>query len=202
MKHKQEYLHKGTLVQHPFGQWIRRYFEIGWAVLPLRLTRDPATGKKVPDFGGFGWKDGPHTLAESLRRLAALGQQANALALLTGRASGVTVIDGDGAQGVANAARHIPQGTPTARTQSDGRHFFFAYTPDLPTSANRALRVDVRNDGGYIFLPPSRVAGGGSYTWITAPDHALAPVPPSLVALLRPANAPNESILLACARGP
>jgi hypothetical protein len=67
--------------------------------------------------------------------------------------------------------------TLTNNTPRGGKHFIFAWTAGL-SIRNSAGKVgpglDVRGDGGYICLPPSRRADGVRYEW--DPDGTDKPV--------------------------
>lgn len=94
---------------------------------------------------------------------------------------------------------------PLVRTQSRGLHLWFAY-PLLPVGeklGNRAglfakfdkgvagleetirEHVDIRGEGGYVILPPSRMNSGNLYDWEQTPfDLGDAPFPPMPTRLL------------------
>lgn len=96
------------------------------------------------------------------------------VAIVTGAASGLTVLDIDigpgkfGAESWAEATRdHGEPETLVARTGSGGMHFLFAYNSALKTASNVLGKgVDCRNDGGYIVAAPSRHRSGGQYEWV------------------------------------
>jgi hypothetical protein len=76
--------------------------------------------------------------------------------------------------------------TPTVKTGSDGRHFYFR-SPAGEKIGNRtgvAQGIDVRGDNGYVVAPPSLHASGQRYEWIVPPDVPLAEPPPWLVSML------------------
>jgi len=84
-------------------------------------------------------------------------------AIATGKNSNLTVIDTDGVQGQRSladleelAGEPLPK-TPVVLTPNDGKHFYFKYTPLLTTSVHNRLKIDIRNDGGYIVAPSSRL---------------------------------------------
>jgi len=61
--------------------------------------------------------------------------------------------------------------TWSAETPRGGKHLYFAF-PDGERPVNRVgliSRVDVRADGGYVIVPPSRRADGRQYRWILPP---------------------------------
>jgi hypothetical protein len=102
--------------------------------------------------------------------------------------------DGDSALAeLVNQPGHSPlPGTVESLTPRGGRHLIFRYPePDwtVPCSASKiAQDVDVRGDGGYVILPPSRLPDGRGYTWegSSDPDEGVraAELPPWLLALI------------------
>ena len=115
----------------------------------------------------------------------------------TGAASGVVVLDVDQGPGkvggeslAALVAQHGPlPDTWEALTPSGGRHLYFRYVPErpIPCSTSRVgQHLDVRGDGGYVVVPPSRLPDGRGYEWELSshPDDVpLAPVPEWLMEL-------------------
>lgn len=117
------------------------------------------------------------------------------LAIATGQASGVIVIDVDVPEGerslqsLATARRDLPP-TLTARTGSGGRHLYYAAPQrhlgnavgGLPGIEGELPGIDLRADGGYVLVPPSLHISGRRYTWcepldqLGASDSALPQV--------------------------
>ena len=133
--------------------------EMGWLVFPVD-GKVPLTKRGLYD---------ATTDEEQIRRWWLKWPEAN-VAMPTGEASGVVVIDGDGADGIANAKKLLSEDALVALqvvTGGGGRHNFFQHPGagrSVPNSAGRlAPAVDVRGDGGYVVLPPSRTEG--SYRW-------------------------------------
>ena len=115
--------------------------------------------------------------------------------------AGVVVIDIDPAHGAdASLAALEAENTslPTtleATTGGGGRHLWFTHPGiTVPNSAGRlGAGIDVRGDGGYVLVSPSRHITGGRYRWQPAP---LAPMPAwllSLCAPVRPEPLPQPS---------
>jgi hypothetical protein len=111
--------------------------------------------------------------------------------------AGVVVIDIDPGHGGEYALAELERlhgalpPTLAATTGGGGRHLWFAH-PSHGTVPNSAGRVgggiDVRGDGGYALVSPSRHASGGRYRWIAAP---IAELPAWLLELaLPPARTP------------
>lgn len=108
--------------------------------------------------------------------------------VVTGAVSGVVVLDADGDDGRASLkALDTLATTPLTKT-GRGYHQFFAHPGANFTIGNRAglaPGLDVRGDGGYVILPPSRHASGVAYAWLTPLDRMdLASLPEPLRALL------------------
>jgi hypothetical protein len=105
------------------------------------------------------------------------------VAIRTGRASGLVVLDVDGLDGMDSLrdleAEHgeLPR-TASVRTPRGGRHFYFQYPGDgeVRNSVGRlGVALDIRGDGGYVLAPPSLGPLAGRYE----PDgrRSVAPLP-------------------------
>lgn len=110
------------------------------------------------------------------------------IGLATG-ATGLVVIDLDGAEGIDNwrYLREQHPGTPvtlTAATPSGGAHLYYRADPDrpVPCSTSRlARKVDTRGRGGYTVAPPSR-RPDGVYAWMPGPAELTArPIVPGWI---------------------
>lgn len=137
----------------------RRYAAAGFAIFPLEPNG------KAPSCP-HGFKDA--TTDE--RRIRQLFRRADNIGVACGAASGgLVVIDCDTHEtdGVASfdalLAEHPATELLTAHTPSGGVHAYFR-TPLSKLFKTVARRIgiegcDLRSDGGYIVLPPSRIAG-------------------------------------------
>jgi hypothetical protein len=116
------------------------------------------------------------------------------VAVATGRASGIWVLDVDPDRGGADSLRELevrygalPK-TVEAITGSGGRHFFFLHPGGpVPNAVGITPGLDARGDGGYAILAPSLHASGRRYCW--RPGHApgevrVAPAPEWLLQLV------------------
>jgi hypothetical protein len=91
----------------------------------------------------------------------------------TGKGSGLLVLDVDprdgGPESLATLEREngpLPE-TARARTGGGGVHVFFRYPAEKEVRNSAGwlgLGLDVRGEGGYVVVPPSRTQG--SYEWI------------------------------------
>jgi hypothetical protein len=89
------------------------------------------------------------------------------IGIVTGKISGITVIDFDSEEAVAKIEERLPDSflCPIARTPRGGRHYYFPYEPELKTCTGILPGVDIRNDGGYVVAPPS-MTPRGVYEWL------------------------------------
>lgn len=195
------------------------YAAKGWRVFPCNPTPDKKKGSKAPlppvyadkdadgnSIEGSGWPRKASHDADVLRRWWRQFPKAM-IGMAPGWAGGFVVdLDPKGEPVEAVEARLVeavgplPANVFRAKTQSGGVHLWFSrplegcgnHSPGLPN-------IDIRCDAGYVIMPPSQLANGNSYEWITAPfDPALAPpVPPRLLTMIRErqekAHAPVET---------
>lgn len=108
-------------------------------------------------------------------------------AFVTGAKSGITVIDCDTVEAYEAIVRDHPclRDTLTVRTRQ-GAHLYCQYDPTLRTSNasfEHYAKVDIRNDAGIIFAPPTRYDFFGdaiAYTFVCA-NAPVLPIPIELV---------------------
>lgn len=146
----------------------------------------PANGK-IPC---SQWQQYQHNLIkpEVFTNLFLQNPNAN-IGIITGKLSGVFVLDIDGLEGLANLRKLeekygvLPQSWE-AISGGDGQHIYFKYPEhgNVKTSAGQiAPHIDVRGEGGFIICPPSIHPTGRQYEWsvdcaekiATAPDWLL-----------------------------
>lgn len=155
------------------------YLDRGWSVIPIR-PRD-----KRPLLPWEEFQNRRATLDEVdewVKRWPEMN-----LAVVTGAISGVTVVDVDGDVGKSSIGRQAGK-VPTTQVQRTphGWHMFFKHRAGIGNKVGLLPHVDVRNDGGYVLVSPSRLEDGG-YSWYKATD--LQPFPEWLI----PANAAAPS---------
>lgn len=200
------------------------YTSQGWPVFPCRAkveeTVDQTTGEvitlgeKTPyTIHGFKnaskfdhiidrwWKDWPDA----------------AVAIPTGAATGVFVLDIDRKPGGANGylwlddmeAEHgqLPK-TARVLSPNGGLHIYFKYVVGTRNRGALGGGVDVRSEGGYVLAAGSQMADGRAYQW--APDSTqpegdslpdIADAPEWLLALLMPKAAPEGHVYHAATAG-
>jgi hypothetical protein len=178
-----------------------KYAARGWPVFPC-------SAKGKTPLTTHGLKDAS-THREHVRAWWKCWPQAN-IAIVTGPASGLLVIDLDGPGGRRSwerlTAAHGRVSTLVSLTGGGGVHALFAY-PDGVELGNTAGRlgagIDTRGQGGYIIAPPSLHASDRRYRWLGSCDVAPAvaaaqetlwrrpaPLPPWLLEPLLPPKPP------------
>lgn len=151
--------------------YLIEYVDYGFSVFPIGPSKKPT----------IEWKEFQKrkmTAEEVLsvsKKCTMRGDLVSGIGVATGEISGVTVIDIDGDN---NPIGDID--TPTVRTGGGGTHYYFKYTDELHTTSNPTLKIDIRNDGGYAVLPPSK-STKGIYTWVKDLSTPLAEVPKSFI---------------------
>lgn len=141
----------------------------------------------------------PRDPTKNIRRVRHLAESglADNLAILTGEASHVVVIDVE-AEDLAwwRQVVYLNGGLPdtlTVRTGSGGEHIYFQYTPNLRDIGNRnrilGHHLDYRTNGGLILFPGSiHPQTQEPYLAVSGYEDnhiILAPMPDWLVAMLR-----------------
>lgn len=114
------------------------------------------------------------------------------IAVATGPASGVFVLDVDGERGAATLAAlqatHGPLPETWRSVTGKGEHYWFE-CPDPPVG-NSARKLgdglDTRGLGGYVAAPGSIHPDGPLYWWHAETAEHLAPAPAWLIELLKP----------------
>lgn len=83
------------------------------------------------------------------------------------RISNLIVIDADSQQGQKAINEFIPDTLefPTAKTPR-GWHNHFEYQAGLRSGPSGLTDCDIKTDGGYVIVPPSKNGNGDHYKWI------------------------------------
>jgi hypothetical protein len=108
------------------------------------------------------------------------------VAIITGAVSNITVVDIDTEAGKENFNMIAPDTlvTPSVKTPSEhGRHFYFLHQKGVVNKARIIEGTDIRNDGGYVLAPPSKIGDNG-YVWeknLRIDEIAPPRMPPELL---------------------
>jgi len=172
------------------------YAENGWPVFPL------SPNGKSPLKGSNGHKDASLS-PEQIQTWWNNNPTAN-IAVATGNPSSLIVFDVDPQHGGHQSFKAIEQRygplpeTRMSRTAHGGLHRFYQYPNDGNRYPNAVELqglpgIDVRGDGGYVVLPPSKLYNRLSYIWGKT-DIPIAPTPEWLLNALTHQKSQNEKI--------
>ena len=86
------------------------------------------------------------------------------VAIITGKVSGLAVVDADSEIGIDWMSNHCTKTTVYAKT-GKGKHayYLYPYHTDIKNAVRIAADVDVSGEGGYVVAPPSIHANGTKY---------------------------------------
>jgi hypothetical protein len=110
-------------------------------------------------------------------------QPDNNIAIATGPASGVFVVDVDGLDAEATLRRleaeHEALPSTVEVITARGRHIYFKWPQEpVRNSAGKiGPHIDVRGDGGYVLSPPSIHPSGRRYSWSVDSANYIAEAP-------------------------
>jgi hypothetical protein len=134
-----------------------KYREKGFSVIPCSNDKKPL----VP------WLPYQQKCAtdEEVRQWWAKYPDAN-VGIITGKISGITVIDFDSQEAIDYFLTNFKGTTPCVDTPR-GMHAYFQYEEGTRNTVKvNGLDIDVRSDGGYVIAPPSINADGKPYRWL------------------------------------
>lgn len=164
-----------------------------WSVIPL------VPGKKIPCIAQ--WQKRYSSETKQVRKWLNRFPGAN-LGLVTGKASGIYVLDVDprnnGHLSFAELVRQYGQlpKTVTVITPSGGEHYYFKHREGLRNRTAFLPGLDTRGDGGYAAIPPTTLEDGTYYRFkegCSPSDITLAEMPDWLYKLVsNPRASPNR----------
>src|SRR5215210_4049494 len=143
------------------------YRERGLSPIPLRMrSKEPNLPKGHPYL----------TRKATDAEFARLDFRHN-VGVVTGKVSGVLVLDDDdGGQTMRKNGWHVPA-TPTVKTKRGNQYYFRCPEAGFPTF-DVTGKLEVRADGAYAVAPPSVHPSGERYEWVIALDEADFADPP------------------------
>lgn len=154
------------------------YQKRGWSIFPIKArTKKPLVKWKV-------YQKNP---ADEVMIKGWWTRWPNAgIGLVTGKVSGVVVLDIDGEEGEKFLkGKELPP-TPCVETQRGRRHVYFKYPGFRVRNNVKKNGLDIRGDGGIVVLPPSLHHKGGQYRWLISPqEEGLAHMPEWLVEFIK-----------------
>lgn len=153
---------KGIAVKHRLDHAFD-YVRQGWSVFPCNIDKTPRI------------KNGFHNSSrdpEQIREWWTKWPDAS-IGAPTGAVNGFWVLDidlpdGPGSLAELEAKHGKLPATLRQRTGGGGFQYFFKWNgQEIRNSAGKvAPGIDVRGNGGYVILPPSRHPSGGCYEWL------------------------------------
>lgn len=173
---------------------VLSYAQNGWPIFPL------SPNSKAPLKGSNGHKDATKDL-DKIHRWWSEHPTAN-IAVATGSLSGLIVFDVDPRHAGHESFKQLEKRygplphTRMSRTAHGGLHRFYQHPNDGQRYPNAVeleglLGIDVRGDGGYVVLPPSKLYNRLSYMWGKT-DIPIVPAPVWLLEALRNQKSQNE----------
>lgn len=136
------------------------YLSLHYSLIPIHGDAHPERAKAASVAWGEFQRRRP-TPAE-LRRWFAQ-EQHGGLAIVTGRISGLAVLDLDDEQLAAAFALRFPQlcRTRTVRSATRGQpHYYYQIGGHLPCASRRWPGADWKAEGAYVIAPPTRLGAG------------------------------------------
>lgn len=127
------------------------YLAHNWSVVPVTITTklEDDEIKKIPHFHGK-WKSFQYKKLD-LTEVTTAFEGFDGIAIATGQISGITVVDID--------TENLPEMTSLPVTYQvktrRGYQFYYKYDPRVQQSQGVIPFVDIRNDGGLVFAPPT-----------------------------------------------
>ena len=144
---------------------LRYRHERGWSVIPVGSNKVPA----------ISWKEFQTRIAsEAEIREWWQKNPGTQLGVVTGAISNLVVVD------VENEGdfEGYPE-TVTAKTGGEGRHYFFKHPGrDVKNGVRVRPLTDIRGDGGYVVVAPSR-SEKGAYQWLVSSEGIAPPALPA-----------------------
>lgn len=146
------------------------YYDRGWSTIPLNGKR-PALQSWV-EF---------QTRRAGLNEVRSwLNSGATNIGVVTGKLSGLVVVDCDTADDAAFWRASHPRTPLEVITGRGGRHFYYQF-PTGTNVTNRAgvlnRKIDIRGEGGYVVAPPSLHPNGNRYRWEDSSTYSLSDLP-------------------------
>lgn len=138
-----------------------KYLKHKWSIFPVGRDKKPL----------LEWKkyQTEYASEEQVREWFGGNNPPN-IGVATGKISNLTVVD------VEEGGKwdDLPV-TMTSRTGGGGYHLFYRYAPSVGNSVRIRPLTDIRGEGGYIVLPPSKHLSGKNYEWVRKEDEQPFP---------------------------
>ncbi len=154
------------------------YLARGYSVIPVKPNKKPF----------IQWKEFQerHPTEDEIHKWWEKWPSAR-IAIVTGKVSGVCVIDIDDMEGLEAIQQHLPDGImiPTAKTPKGGQHLYFKMPEQSLGNATRFIPgCDFKGEGGSCLTPPSK-----GYAWFNGLNLAEVELPPLPIQVFNLLNA-------------
>jgi len=148
--------------------YARRYrYEFNWSIIPINRN------SKIPM---SDWKKYQNNLIPMGEVESIFKDKDLNIALVCGDISGVYVVDSD----FYKTGKELEITSPLVSiTPRGGKHFYYKYNEPLNSAKNIEKAIDLKSQGGYVLLPPSKI-NGKIYRWIQEPTIQLINSLPTL----------------------
>lgn len=170
------------------GRTIDFAIEKGFSILPVKSKIPDVTLLPKDEQGKPTWKPLQNRMP-TIKELR-VWEQAEGIALITGKINGIIVLDvdvkGDKTGIDSLKGKYLPI-TPTVKTPSGGMHYYYQYPQGIEKVASKTNlleKVDIKADGGYVVMPFTN-----GYEWfceLSIDDVPLADPPKWLLELIQP----------------
>ena len=147
---------------------FKEYLARGWSCVPLI----PGTKKAAVKWEKYQKRLPTQEEVDEWTRAGSTHDNLDQVAIVTGKISGLIVLDIDGDEGWNWLTQHkvgLQQDTPIVCTNEPLRKYHYYFKHPGWTVTNRVRFVpgcDIRGDGGYVAAPPTRHIDGHVYEWI------------------------------------
>jgi len=132
-----------------YNSYVSKFLKSNIQIIPVRLSWD--NGKKKSNFP-LAWTTTQFKLEDFDF------DKYPDLAIRTGKVNNITVIDIDDKdiieEQLEKLGKEVLDNNPVVKTKK-GIHIYYQYTPQLKQTTNYYEKVDIRNDGGCVFIPCS-----------------------------------------------
>ena len=141
-------------------EWAKWYVAKGFSIIPIR----PEDKKPAIETWKIYQKHKP--TEDNLKIWFGNGSQNN-IGIVTGKASGIAVVDLDSNRAVEYAKTQNFPPTPLVKT-GKGYHLYYSYKEGVRNFQKRddLPDIDLRGDGGCVVAPPSIHSSGKQYQWV------------------------------------
>lgn len=145
-----------------FFENAKKYCGLGWSIFPV----DARTKRPL-----VKWKFYQDKFAseEQIRKWWEEYPYA-AIGLVTGKISNLIALDIDGEEGKNYVEKHGVPPTPCIKTKR-GNNYLFKHPGFMVQNFVKKEGLDLRGDGGFVILPPSKHPSGITYEWIISPEE-------------------------------